>query len=1074
MTPTQHGDAPEGQRRQVTVLFADMADYTPLAEKLGEEDTYLLMQQVIRALSEAVHAHEGTVQEMTGDGVMALFGAPIALEEAPVHACRAALEMQTRMAALAEHTAAKHGVRPQLRVGIHSGPLVVGQVGDDQRMQMTALGDTVNLASRLETAATPGAVLMSEATHALVDGYVESSFAGERELKGKSEPQKLWLLEAMKAGAHRFDVSRGRGLTALIGRRRELETMETLWADAAAGAIQAVDLIGEAGIGKSRLVHEFRGRLDDERTFMLEGHCSAEGRQTPLLPFIDVVRTSFGIPDQAGREEVERRFRRGLELLGLDTGSLLPYVMNLLGHAPEDARIDEIAGEVLGIRTRDAILTLLRERCRLTPTVLFIDDLHWIDTASEQLLSRIVALEQELPLLVLSTYRPEFNAPWAGRANVTELRLSPLSTGSTVDLLQHLLGTDDLPEELTRLVSDKAEGNPLFAEEIVRYLQGQGSLRQVDGGVFYEAVDGASALPITLENLLLDRFDRLEPGPRATLEVAAVIGAQFATDFAAAASGMAEATAGYLDELERHDLIHREAAGGAFRFKHALVRDAIYDSLLSARRAALHEQVAEALEARGDSGEAADQLAHHWSHTDRADKAVAWLAIAGENSLRVYSLEEAQQLFQQALTLLQDKPNAGDDAALADILLHLARIMYFQVNFRGIIELVNRYLPRVEALGDKRRLSRFLFEGGYARVFAAEIGPGEELLKRARALGEELGDELAVGYAELGLMWLRCFWGEPGEERRRAQREIGERVADIGIRHRDIWLASKARLCLGLDEAGWGRPGDAHRDFLRLMALSRETNDPRPQSMALWAMAILNLLAEDYEAAVESADEALRVCLSPIDRMSAEAYKTCAMMLMGTLSDTDREAWLHGFPAVEAGGLVMTLAFPAMITGVDMVLRGEMAAGVRTIDDTERRFSALEQTLIHISADSFLGEIYLRMATGKEKPPISVMRKNWLFLLRTLPVAARKARRHFESLTAQARAFDTPFNLASGLYGLARLDIAKKRHDDARTRLEEARAVAQSVEATALVDKIEASLATLAAPAAAPATSTGS
>ena len=339
-----HGDL-EGQRRQTTVLFTDMAGYTPLAERLGEEATYVLIQRVIKEMSEAVHAHEGTVQEVTGDGLMALFGAPAALEDAPVLACRAALEIQDRMTKLDDEIEVEHGVRPAFRVGVHSGPVVVGKVGDAQQAAVTVLGDTVNLAARLESVAEPGGILISEATHKLVEGYVHADFAGEREVKGKTEAQRVYRLEGMKTGVTRFDVSVGRGLTKLIGRRRELETLLGIWDEARAGRLRVANVSGEAGIGKSRLVYEFRRRLDDDSVFLLEGHCTAESRATPFLPFIDVMRRSFRIGDRADTAEAEHKLGRGLEVLGLEPADHIPYLLNLLGHEAPRVSLDGVASE---------------------------------------------------------------------------------------------------------------------------------------------------------------------------------------------------------------------------------------------------------------------------------------------------------------------------------------------------------------------------------------------------------------------------------------------------------------------------------------------------------------------------------------------------------------------------------------------------------------------------------------------------------------------------------------------------------------------------------------------------------
>ncbi|MEE9210389.1 MAG: adenylate/guanylate cyclase domain-containing protein [Kiloniellales bacterium] len=1051
-----------GQRRHVTVLFADMAGYTALAEALGEEHTYLLMQRVHRALSEAVHAQDGTVQEITGDGIMALFGAPIAVEDAPLRACRAALDIQARMATLAADAEAEGGRRFAFRVGVHSGPLVVGEVGDERQSGITALGDTVNLAARIESEAGSGEVLISAACHALVEGFVDSAFAGEREIKGKAEKQKLFRLDAIKEGVTRFDIARSRGLTPLVGRARELERLEALWREAAAGTLRSACILGEPGIGKSRLAYELRGRIDDGRTFFLEGHCTAGSQGTPFAPLIELVRSSFRIAEEAPAVEAARKLERGLEMLGIAPERTLPYLMNLLGHAAGDSSLDNIADETLGIRTRDAILAMLRERCRISPTAMIVEDLHWADTATEGLLQRIAEDGAEMPLLLLTTARTGYRPPWSGAKGSLDLRLAPLSEGDTTELLKRSLSASALPVDLARMVAEKSEGNPLFAEEITSYLRDSGALRIQGGDVVFEGGPGATALPVTIENLLMDRFDRLEPGPRALLEAAAAIGPRFSNDYVAAAAGLDGATAGHLADLVRQELIQVEPGGGAHRFRHALARDAIYDSLLTPRRQELHERVAEAIEARrGDHGEdATDLLAHHWSRTARVDKAVKYLRAAGENSLRIYSLEEARRYFQQALDLIETNPGCADDSFLLDVLLNIARVMYFRCEFNAIVDLVDPYLPRVEALGDKKRLSRFLFESGYAHVFACKVVEGRKLLARARTLGEEIGDDLAIAYADLGLMWDRLFWGKPGEARDTAQREAAERLVEAGRRHGDVWLASKAQLALGLDLQGWGRPGAGRAELMKLMAMSRETNDPRPRSMALWALAALDTYVGNYAEAIENAEEALRICLSPVDRDAALGYKASAMVLSGRTE----EGLILGERIIgqcEENGLTMTLAVPKMVMGVGRVMSGEMARGVTAIEDAAAEWDRLGQVAARPFGDLFLGETYLQIATSEAKPPLAVMLENLPFLLRTLPFAKAKARRCLERALDSCRALEAPSFVARCLYDLGLLDKAGKRTSAARAKFEEARALAAAVEATTLLAGIDAALAEL-------------
>jgi class 3 adenylate cyclase len=318
-----------GERRQVTVLFADMVGFTAISEKLGEEGTYALVQPIYELMAGAVKEQRGSVKDFTGDGIMALFGVPVALEDGPLRACRAALLIQERLAAATPAIEAKHGVRPQMRIGINTGLAVVTQIRGESA-NMTALGDTVNLASRLQTLAEPGTVFLSEATHHLVQGLAETSPAGTHAIKGKAEPQKVYRLDAMRQGATRFGAAVGRGLSAYVGRERELDILER-GLDEAREQPQVIDVMAEPGMGKSRLLHEFRQRVSKEQAFVLTGNCSPDGQQTPFLPFIEVVRGSFQVSAGEAENEVTRKLEMGLTVLGLHSLQNLGLLLNLLG-----------------------------------------------------------------------------------------------------------------------------------------------------------------------------------------------------------------------------------------------------------------------------------------------------------------------------------------------------------------------------------------------------------------------------------------------------------------------------------------------------------------------------------------------------------------------------------------------------------------------------------------------------------------------------------------------------------------------------------------------------------------------
>ena len=382
-TPTDPS-APSGERRQVTALFADMVGFTAISERVGEEGTFALIQPIYELMAGAVREQGGSVTDFLGDGIMALFGASDAPEDAALRACRAGLLIHERLAAAAPAIEDKHGVRPHMRIGINSGLVVVTQIRGANG-PMAALGDTVNLASRLQTLAEPGTVNLSEATHRLVHGLVETTFVGTHAIKGKAEPQKVYRLNALLQGAARFEVAVGRGLSPYVGRDRELAVLRRTLGDARE-ELRVIDIAAEPGMGKSRLLYEFRQRIGQEQAFILTGSCSPDGRQTPFLPFIEVVRSAFQVKSREAENDVVRKLKMGLTALGLNSPESLGLLLNMFGLNPPEGSLTGLDGVLIGLRTRDLLQIMLEARCRLSPVVLLIEDLHWIDSASQEVL----------------------------------------------------------------------------------------------------------------------------------------------------------------------------------------------------------------------------------------------------------------------------------------------------------------------------------------------------------------------------------------------------------------------------------------------------------------------------------------------------------------------------------------------------------------------------------------------------------------------------------------------------------------------------------------------------------------
>lgn len=1038
-----------------------MVGYTSIAEALGEEQTYHLMQKVHQELSEAIHAHSGTVEDNAGDGIIAIFGAPIAIENAPLMACRAALDILQRISRLAETIEKEHGIQPNFRVGIHSGPIVIGAMGDKTRSIIKVLGDTVNLAARIEAQAESGSIWLSETSFRLIEGLTTCHPMGERLLKGKSEPQNLWRLDAINSNVTSFDAAQGRGLTGFVGRTKELEELELNWSNVAKGGLQTTIIIGEAGIGKSRIVYEFRKRAHLENALFLEGVCDIGDGGKPFAALIKIVRGSFRIPEHATQDEAKERLLRGLNMLGIDGAENAPYLLHLLGFQ-SGIDLSDIAHETLGIRIRDLILQVLEERCTMSPTTIYIDNMQWADQATIDLIQRCIERLNDVPLFILTTTRPERTYDWGQDSGVKTIMLKPLGEHAVSNLVQEKLHSDKLPDALLSLVYTKSQGNPLFAEEIVQNLL-QSDVLKITDGIITIAGDATNiGIPSTVENLLMSQFDQLDDGLRTLLETAAVVGNPFNKELVKSAVQSDTDSEILLQELVEKSLLQNETVGHRLSFRKTLARDAIYASLLSNRRQDLHRQVALAIEAKPNSYAADDasQLAYHWVRSETPERAIKSLAIEGEASLRVYALDEAEANFERALDLIGDPEAFADRVLVADIVLNYARVLYFSCEFLKFLEFKDRYLPLFEGLSDGARLSRFLFEIGYMQFFAGDVTNGRKTLARSKALGEAANDDLAIAYAMLGNLWMRSHWDLPSVDRTNEQTKDTEWIVKVGREHNDIWLASKALLALATDHMVWGHPREVREVCSKMISLSRDTNDPRPRTLALFMMGAESLYSGDYQTAIEQAEEALRIGLSPFDRAMSQSVKATGLIFQKKLD----EGLALGMPSMKKlteGGDLFNTANIRIMMGVAQLMQGHMAVGMRAVHKAAQEPFELNQSAPRPSAQMLTGEVYLELAVGTAKPPLSVMLKNLPFLLRTLPLAKSRARNLLTKAMEGFREHDSPAHIARCLLNLAKLDISGRKPLEARTKLLEAQQLASTSGALGVLRDTEMELAKL-------------
>jgi class 3 adenylate cyclase len=516
----------EGERKQVTVLFADLKDSTELIRGLDPEAAQQLLDPAIHRMMDAVHRFEGTVNQVLGDGIMALFGAPIAHEDHALRACYAALAMQAAMRAYTEDVRRTRGLELRMRVGLHSGEVVVRAIGNDLHMDYSAVGETTHLAARMEQLATPGSSRLTVATLRLVEGLVQVSALGPVPVKGLTEPVEVFELVGASAIRRRLQASVARGLTRFVGRQQELLALQQALERAGAGHGQVVAVVAEPGVGKSRLAYEFVHSHHTQSWRVLESASVSYGKATPYYPVIDLLRRYSHIEDHDDTRTIRAKVTGQVVTLDPVLQDAVPALLSLLDALPEDSPFLKFDPPQRRQRTLDALKRVLLRESQEQPLLLVVEDLHWIDSETEALLNSLVESLPTARLLLLVNYRPEYQHVWGSKTYYAQLRLDPLPPGSAEEFLQALLGDDRSLEPLKQLLIARTEGNPFFLEESVRTLVETGVLVGERGAYRLAQPLASLQVPATVQAVLAARIDRLPPEEKRLLQTAAVIGTE--------------------------------------------------------------------------------------------------------------------------------------------------------------------------------------------------------------------------------------------------------------------------------------------------------------------------------------------------------------------------------------------------------------------------------------------------------------------------------------------------------------------------------------------------------------------
>ncbi len=861
----------EGERKQVTVLFADLKGSMELLADRDPEEARRLLDPVLERMMDAVHRYEGTVNQVMGDGIMALFGAPLAHEDHAVRACYAALAMQDAVGRYAEEVRRAQGLAVQMRVGLNAGEVVVRTIGNDLHMDYSAIGQTTHLAARMEQLARPGTTLLTAETLRLVEGLVQVTALGPVPIRGLVDPVEVFELIGASALRGRFQARVAGGLTRFVGRDAELAALRQALAQAGAGHGQVVAVVGEAGVGKSRLVYEFLHAHHTQGWRVLESTSVSYGKATPYFPVLDLLRRYCHVDDGDDVRTIRAKVTGQVLTLDETLQDAIPPLLALLDTVPDDSPFLTLDPSQRRQRTLEALKRVLLRESQVQPLLLVFEDLHWIDTETQALLESLLESLPAARVLLLVNYRPEYQHSWGAKTYYTQVRLDPLPPVSAEALLQALLGNDASLAPLIPLVVARTEGNPFFVEESVRTLVETGVLVGEPSAYRLAQALPTIEVPATVLAVLAARIDRLPSEEKRLLQTAAVIGTEVPFPLLHTIAEVPE------DALHR-GLTHLQAAEFLYEtrlfpereytFKHALTHEVAYGSLLLERRRVLHGRIVEALEVlAGDRvAEQVERLAHHALRGEVWGKAVVYCQQAGARAHDRAAFREAVASFEQALQALAHlSEHSGTRVLALDLRLALGGALFQLGEYGRWLALLGEAEDLARALDDRARLGRVL--AGMARVLRV-TGDHDGAMaagRQALELATELGDSALQLLASLHLGQVYQTIGDFGRAAELLRRNVEAADRGSGTPSTGLRIETRAWLALTLSALGAFAEGRRHgEEALRLATLEGRGFAPM---MAQGWLGHLCLAQGDLEHAIRVLEQGLALCRASGNRL---------------------------------------------------------------------------------------------------------------------------------------------------------------------------------------------------------------
>jgi len=791
----------EGERKQVTVLFADVTVFSSSSNKLDPEDELNYTRQCLSMIADEIYRYEGTITQYHADGVIAFFGAPVAHEYATQRGLYAALGIQERLKSYADQLKAE-GVEVEVRIGVNTGPIVITSISDDLSIEYTSVGDTVGLASHMNQSAQAGTILASEDIYGLTRDYFEYEPAGSVEIKGKRKPLKSYRVLGLGKARTRLRAAMSHGLTPLVGRERELELLLDAFERTNEGQGQALSIVGEAGVGKSRLLYEFKNAVATKDVTFLEGRCLPYSRGVAYHPIIDCLKSTFDIREGDDDIQVTEKVKQGLALIKLEEANTLPYLLDLL--SVKDTGIDSLSmsPDARRDRTMTAITRLVLKGSESRPLIVAIEDLHWVDKSTEETLKLWLSSISGARVLMIFTYRPDYLHTWGARSYHSQITLNRLSNRESLAMLSHILGTEEIDKELQEMVLKKTEGIPFFIEEFVRSLRDLGVIERKENRYYLNRDTKALVVPSTIQEVIMARVDLLPQAAKGVLQAGSAIEREFSYDLIKRVMRLPELELiSHLSVLRDSELLYERGIfpQSTYVFKHALTREVVYDSILKNTKNRLHNEIGSAIEEihKDKLDEYYAILAEHFIAGGNYDKAVQYCRMAERKAEKAASLNDAITYAQKRVACLEKLTQTEDVSrkmvdARTTLGLYWSQIQH-QIEAKKAVE------PVVELalkLGYKRRISQVYSILGWYSYWVEEDYPrAHRYLTDGLRIAEELNDLPSLAFANF---WLGLVLSMNCEYEKASYHLV--KALDINIAVNNLWGIAVMKSTI----AGWG------------------------------------------------------------------------------------------------------------------------------------------------------------------------------------------------------------------------------------------------------------------------------